>query len=78
MTRKDFQLIAAVLSKHINHWESASKTLVEEGPKVQAYGGANAVKDLAASFASELADVNPRFNKELFLDACGVNAKDKK
>jgi hypothetical protein len=36
------------------------------------------IKELAASFASELADVNPRFNKALFLEACGVNAKDKK
>jgi hypothetical protein len=77
MTRKDFQLIADVISKHIrkhiNHWEGASETLIEEGPKVQAYGGANALKDLATTFSYELEKTNPRFNKALFLKACGIS-----
>ena len=73
MTRKDFQLIADVISKHISHWEGASETLIEEGPKAQAYGGANALKDLATTFSYELEKTNPRFNKALFLKACGVN-----
>jgi hypothetical protein len=72
MTRKDYQLIASVLSKHISHWESASETLIEEGAKVQAYGGANALKDLATTFSYELQKTNPRFDKERFLSACGI------
>ena len=32
----------------------------------------NVVRGLAQSFAIELAKTNPRFNKALFLKACGV------
>ena len=74
MTRKDYEMIASVLSKHISHWECESETLIEEGPKVQAYGGANALKDVATTFSYELAKANPRFDKERFLSACGINA----
>jgi len=73
MTRKDYELIASLLSKHIGHWECESETLIEEGPKVQAYGGANALKDLATTFSYELEKTNPRFNKERFLKACGID-----
>jgi len=31
------------------------------------------VEELAATFASELATINPNFNKALFLKACGCN-----
>jgi hypothetical protein len=31
------------------------------------------VRELAATFANELANTNPRFNKALFIKACGVN-----
>ncbi|MAH51961.1 hypothetical protein CMI37_39450 [Candidatus Pacearchaeota archaeon] len=57
MTRKDFQLIADVLSAVLKAKENnpANRVVVEE---------------LAAAFASELAKTNPRFNKARFLKAC--------
>jgi hypothetical protein len=57
MTRKDFQLIADVLSAVLKAKENnpANRVVVEE---------------LAVAFASELAKTNPRFNKERFLNAC--------
>ena len=53
MTRKDFTLIANVLS---NHSTSPLNRMV--------------VKELAVSFAQELAKTNPRFNTQLFVEAC--------
>ena len=53
MTRKDFQLIADVLS--------ATRT---------SPANRMVVKELAVTFASELAKTNPRFNKERFVKAC--------
>ena len=57
MTRKDFQLIANVLSSHNT---SPANRMV--------------VKELAVSFASELAKTNPRFNKQRFVEACNVKS----
>ena len=59
MTRKDFQLIADVLSAVLKAKENnpANRVVVEE---------------IAVTFASELAKTNPRFNKELFLKACAA------
>ena len=65
MTRKDFQLIADVLSAVLKAKENNPANRVVVG-------------EIAVNFASELANTNPRFNKELFLDACGEIAKDKK
>jgi len=53
MTRKDFELIAAVLK--------ASSTT----PMTRCV-----IKELAVSFASELAKTNPRFNQQRFIKAC--------
>ena len=72
MTRKDYQLIASVLSKHIDYYESEAATLIEQGLKIQAHGGANALKDLATTFSFELQKTNPRFDQERFLSACGI------
>ncbi len=57
MTRKDFQLIADVLS--------ATRT---------SPANRMVVKELAVTFASELAKTNPRFNKQRFVEACNVKS----
>ena len=75
MTRKDYQMIANVLSKHIAHWESAQETLAEKRLKHQAKASAMTVRDLALSFAGELANTNPRFDRERFLEACDYYVK---
>ena len=61
MTRQDFQLIADVLNRG---------KVLEHGTRQVQW---NAALDYAArSFAVELAQTNPRFNKAEFLTACGV------
>ena len=58
MTRKDFQLIADVLSKH------ASDCPI---------GADGTVKAIALDFANALQATNPRFNKALFIKASCAN-----
>ena len=55
MTRKDFTLIANVLNAHHN----------QPGP-VPVF----TVQAIAVSLANELAKTNPRFNTQLFVEAC--------
>ena len=71
MTRKDYQMIAEVLSKHIAHWDRAKEVLSEDRLKRQAAASAMTVRDIALSFAGELGDTNPRFDRERFLKASG-------
>jgi hypothetical protein len=60
MTRKDFELIARVLDS------SAQSTAINP------FTGKNIYVELAEDFAKALQEANPRFNRELFLKACGV------
>ena len=57
MTKKDFELIAAVLAAVSNTAHS---------------NAANALRDVADEFARVLGRTNPRFDRERFLKACGV------
>lgn len=75
MTRKDYQMIASVLSKHIAHWERAKEVLSEDISQHQAKASAIAARDIALSFAGELANTNPRFDRQRFLEACDYNIK---
>tara|TARA_R110002051_G_scaffold295757_1_gene361633 strand:- start:236 stop:421 length:186 start_codon:yes stop_codon:yes gene_type:complete len=59
MTRKDFQLIADVIKA------THRSNVVDTDDK--------AIAILTESLAIELAKTNPRFNKALFIKACGVN-----
>jgi hypothetical protein len=60
MTKKDFELIATSILKEI----SCYKDLTTE---------AQAIRELARRMATQLESTNPRFNRELFLTACGVS-----
>ena len=53
MTRKDYKLIAEVIS---TSW----------------FGSADLKLSFASNLADELAQDNPRFNRSIFLTACGV------
>lgn len=59
MTKKDYELIARVLRAQ----RDASS------PEVR-YG----LRTLSVAFADELAETNPRFKRDVFLRACGVEA----
>jgi len=59
MTRKDYILIADAI---------ATARKVEQGETVLV-----SVAHLANTLATELQIENPRFNREMFLKACGVN-----
>lgn len=60
MTRKDYKLIASSILKEL----SCYKDLTPE---------ASAVRELARRLATQLAEENPRFDRDVFLVACGVN-----
>jgi hypothetical protein len=55
MTRKDFQLIADILSKHASE---------------NSYGIDHTVKAIALDFAHALQATNPRFDVQRFVKAC--------
>jgi hypothetical protein len=57
MTRKDYELIAGVFANF--------GKMVELEETIGA--------DIARNLADALEGTNPRFNRELFLKACGVN-----
>jgi hypothetical protein len=57
MTRKDYELIAGVFANF--------SKIVELEETIGA--------DIARQMADALEGTNPRFNRELFLKACGVN-----
>lgn len=58
MSKRDYEMIAGVLSDH--HRDETSE------------GYAAAVAAIANQFADELAKANPRFNRTRFLAACGA------
>jgi hypothetical protein len=59
MSRKNFTAIAALLKRHAD--EAASKA-----------NGYAALVSLIVEMADYLATTNPQFNRERFLDACGI------
>lgn len=61
MTKKDYELIAGIISNSIY---TATKFKEEQGR--------GWVEHIALEFAESLATTNPRFNRDLFLKACGV------
>ncbi len=69
MTRKDYQLIADMINKHIAYWEEVANT-----EELDSRASVNALRDLSLSFAGELADTNPRFDRKRFLKASGFYA----
>ena len=61
MTRKDYVLIADSIKTARDNWDGFTPEARE------------AIDGLARSLASKLGQENPRFNRETFLTACGVN-----
>lgn len=66
MTRKDFELIAEVLKDNLQHAINGGNV------KYEAYTR-TVTEDVANLFAIRLREQNPRFKKERFLRACGID-----
>lgn len=60
MTRKDYELIARVMADLNADFNNGGEDTVS-------------LSIVAGQLADALEDTNPRFNRELFLTACGVN-----
>ena len=63
MTKKDYELIAGVISE-----------LVEYKRQGGAFAHNPELSTVADFLADALAGTNPRFNRATFLEACGVSA----
>jgi len=61
MTKKDYELIAETLKS--SYEDNINKSSASVG----------AISLLIQNFALNLETTNPRFNREMFLKACGVN-----
>lgn len=61
MTRKDYQLIAGAFAFAFDKYDGEDWTMQGAGAAI------------ARLLADELGEENPRFNREMFLTACGVN-----
>jgi len=61
MTKKDYELIAEVLA---NSWQTSV---------INPFTGVNMYRELVNSFMTALELENPKFNRRLFLKACGVS-----
>jgi hypothetical protein len=61
MTRKNFEMIAAVFAKQLDIHRAFSEPI-----------GEAAVTDTARAMADQLQRENPRFDRHRFLTACGV------
>lgn len=66
MTRKDYELIAAAFKRTKPYLGGFSDSKLDQAAL---YG----FKMAANTLASDLAAANPRFNRERFLTACGVD-----
>jgi hypothetical protein len=66
MTRRDYELLAAVIAGEVKCWTGA------------AYSGMRlrAIESLTARLGNALAEDNPRFNITRFMDAAGFPQKE--
>ncbi len=62
MTKKDYELIAEAIKAAISYEESW----------VDSVTGKRAISGVAFNLADSLIAENPRFNRTLFLTACGI------
>lgn len=61
MTKKDYELIAGVLDRSA------------QSHALNPFTGKSLFVELVEDFAEVLENENPRFNREIFLKACGVS-----
>jgi len=59
MTRKDYELIAAAIREEVNLWRDGSESQ-------------HMVGKTAKAISTALAKDNPRFDRDRFLRACGI------
>lgn len=67
MTKKHFEAVAAILNRYTLH--NPAPGTFDEGYADAAYG-------IAVELADHFATENPRFDRRVFLAACGITAQD--
>lgn len=78
MSKKDFELIASTINKHVaavkeQYADASTSNGVDAGADLQrALHEFNALKRVSISIAAELRDTHPAFKHALFVTACGV------
>jgi len=60
MTKKDYELIASTFVQQLSNYQDLTPE-------------ASAIRGVARGMATQLEGTNPRFNRKLFLTACGVS-----
>jgi hypothetical protein len=60
MTKKDYELIASTFVQQLSNYQDLTPE-------------ASAIRGVARGMATQLESTNPRFNRKLFLTACGVS-----
>ena len=74
MTRKDYELIAAAIRYHLARVGGLDDAYGIEQCDTIDDGAMAEIADLAVSLADSLATTNPRFDRNRFLKACGVES----
>lgn len=67
MTKKDYELIASTIKESIDFYTEWGGSMDERAR------ARTAVARVAKQLSNSLSDANPRFDRERFLTACGVN-----
>lgn len=67
MTKKDYELIARVISKELSHYIAKSRSTIEYAREIEA------IKGMAGELAVEFGYVNPSFDWHKFMKSCRIN-----
>ena len=72
MSKKDYELVAGVLKKQATHYSELADRAEVGGDAHRTFSAQlYAVTLIASQLSNELEEANPRFNREVFLKACG-------
>lgn len=69
MTKKDYELIARVFKGELHAWDNAPDSKFKEN-------AIEVIRALSQIMAGYLATDNPRFDRDRFLEACGLDTPD--
>lgn len=72
MTRKHFEAIASVFATLGDAYDAFADDAASGFDDGFAAGQLQALSEIAEDVADVLAEANPRFDRDKFLDACGV------
>lgn len=68
MTKKDYELIASIFNEYLEAFTKSEELILH-----YRVTGSSVTKEMILRFARELQKENPRFDKDKFAKACGMN-----